>query len=104
DPVFNYQRDLGPLQKFALWLSQLTGQADPNDVLWRVMTSIMAGLATGVLTFLASERLGNRWMRLGVSALAALVGGGIFYLATVDLGSTIQILGAIGLVVAAIAA
>jgi hypothetical protein len=104
DPVFDYERELSPLQRFARWLSQLTGDADPNDILWRLVTSLVAAIASGTLTYLASERLGGRLLRLGLSVVTGLTVGAMFYTGTADLSLSIQALGAVGLVVAAIAA
>ncbi|MBF6612406.1 MAG: DUF4129 domain-containing protein [Chloroflexi bacterium] len=103
DAAFNYEQQLSPLQRLARWLSGVTGQADPGDTLWRWITALVAGLAAGIVTFLSSSGLGNIWVRLGLSALVGLVAGGLFFDSLGALGTTIEVLGAVGLVVAAVA-
>jgi hypothetical protein len=102
DPIF--QRRVSPLQQLARWLAQATGQADPIGTIWRWIAALIAALSSGALTYLASDRLGNRWLRLGLSALVGLIVGSLFFVATADLAETALVLGAIGIVVAAIAA
>jgi hypothetical protein len=105
DPVFNYEREPSPLQRLAKWLASLTGEADPENTLWRWLLSLVAGLAIGALTFLALERVApNRWVRLLLAVVAGLLGALIFNLASQAVNLTIQILGVVGLVVAVIAA
>jgi hypothetical protein len=53
---------------------------------------------------MASERLGSRRLRLGLAFIVGLTVGSITYLATGNLGETVLVLGAVGMVVAAIAA
>ena len=103
DPAFDYESRLSPIRRLARWLSELTGEADPDDTLWLWITSLMAGVAVGVLTFLASEHLGKRWLRLGLSVLAGILGAGVFYTAVKQFDITTQILGLVGLVVAVVA-
>jgi hypothetical protein len=102
DPVFDYTRNETPLQRLARWLAGMTGEADPSDTLWRWFLSIVAGLAGGALTYLATERIRNRWARLGVSALGGLAVGIIFFLGSGAVDLTFKLLGAVGLVVAAV--
>jgi hypothetical protein len=102
DPIFDYTRSETPLQKLADWLAGLTGQADPGDTLWRWFLSIVAGLSGGALIYLATDRIRNRWLRLGVSALGGLVVGTIFFFGVGNLDLTFQLLGAVGLGVAAL--
>ncbi|HET9493647.1 MAG TPA: DUF4129 domain-containing protein, partial [Chloroflexia bacterium] len=104
DPDFDYTRELSPLQRLARWLAQLSGEADPSDTLWRWVLSAMAGITIGVLTYILLGRwVPNRWVRLGLSVLAGLLGGPLFFLALREFDITIQVLGVIGLVVAAAA-
>jgi hypothetical protein len=102
DAVFDYTRNETPLQRLARWLAGFTGQADPNDVLWRLFLSIVAGAAAGTITYLASQSLGNRWLRFGLSLLVGLIVAGIFYVGVEYLDTTLQVLGAVGLAVAAL--
>ncbi len=104
DQAFNYERDLSPIDRLTRWLSGLIGEADPGDTLWRWIASLVAAIAAGALTFLASERLGNRWARLGLSAFVGLLVGALLNLAAGQIGTTIEVLAAMGLLVAAIAA
>jgi hypothetical protein len=104
DPAFDYEKELSLLERLAQWLGGQAGEADPGNVLWRLLTALMAGLAGAVLTFFLTERVPNRWARLGLSAVGGLLVGGIFYVATGNLDILVGILGAVGLVVAAIAA
>ena len=104
DPAFDYERELSPLQRLARWLAGITGEADPEDTMWRWFLSLVAGLAIGALTFMATERvLPNRWARLFLSATTGTLGGAFFYVASKALGAILPVLGAVGLVVAAIA-
>jgi hypothetical protein len=103
DPIFDYARSETPLQRLARWLAGLTGQADSGDTLWRWFLSIVAGLAGGALVYLATDRIRNRWARLGVSALGGLAVALLFYFGTDSLDLTFKVLGALGLVVAAVA-
>jgi hypothetical protein len=102
DPVFDYTRDETPLQKLARWLAGLTGEADPSDTLWRWFLSIVAGLAGGVLTYLATDRISDRRLRLGVSALSGLAVAAIFYFSVGNLNITFMVLAAAGLGVGAL--
>jgi hypothetical protein len=102
DPIFDYTRSETPLQRLARWLAGLTGEADPGDTLWRWFLSIVAGLAGGALTYLATYNIRNRWARLGVSALAGLTVALIFFYGTQAIDLTFKLLGALGLVVAAV--
>jgi Domain of unknown function (DUF4129) len=103
DPIFDYTRDETPLQKLARWLAGLTGRADPGDTLWRWFLAIMAGLSGGALTYLATDRISNRWLRLGVSVLGGIAVAVIFLFGASYLDITIEILAAAGLGVAALA-
>ncbi len=102
DPIFDYTRTETPLQKLADWLAGLTGQADPGDTLWRWFLSIVAGMSGGALTYLATDRIRNRWLRLGVSALGGLVVGIVFFFGAGNIDLAFQLLGAVGLGVAAL--
>jgi hypothetical protein len=104
DSAFNYDKNLTPLEQFARWLAGRAGQADPGNLLWRLLTALIAALAGGVLTFFLTERVTNRWARLGLSVAGGLLTGILFYAATGFLGTIVEVLGAGGLVVAAIAA
>lgn len=103
DPTFDYERGLSPLQRLAKWLASLTGEADPNDTLWRWALAFIASVAAGATTFLASERLGNRWVRLALSIAVGLTVGLFFYAGLRSLDIVAQMLGAVGIIVAAIA-
>ena len=105
DPAFNYERGLSPLQQLARWLASLTGEADPDDTLWRFFLAIVAGVAAGAVTVLLTERwVPNRWARLAVAVIAGLASGVLFFFAVGALNVVFRILGVVGLVVAAIAA
>jgi hypothetical protein len=104
DPAFNYERDLSPLQRLAHWLAGGAQDVDPGDTLWRWATALIAALASGVLTFLASERLGNVWLRLGLSTLVGLFVGTIFYTGLQALDVVSLAIAAAGVVIAAVAA
>jgi hypothetical protein len=104
DVEFDYTRDESPIQRLARWLAQLSGDADPGDTLWSWVLSVMAGVAVGTLTYLLlGKYVQNRWARLGLSVMAGLVGGPLFLLMLRELDITFQVLGVIGLVVAAVA-
>jgi hypothetical protein len=104
DPDFDYTRNETPLQRFARWLAQLSGDADPSDTLWRWVMSALAGLFVAVLTYmLLGKYVPNRWARLGLSALAGLFAGPLFFFAARELDITFQVLGVVGLLVAAVA-
>ena len=104
DPDFDYTRNLSPIQRLAQWLAQLSGDADPSDTLWRWVLSALVSITIGALTYLLLGRfVQNRWVRLGLSVLAGLVGGPLFFLAARELDITFQVLGVIGLIVAAVA-
>jgi len=102
DSAFDYERDLSPLQSFARWIGRLTGQADPSNDLWRWLPAFIAGIAAGMLAYLASDKLGNRWARLGLALTTGLLVGVLFYSGLGALSITIQVVGAVGLVVAAV--
>jgi hypothetical protein len=102
DPIFDYTRSETPLQKLADWLAGLTGQADPGDTLWRWFLSIVAGLSGGALIYLAIDRIRKRWQRLGISVLGGLLVGIVFFFGVGNLDLTFQLLGAVGLGVAAL--
>lgn len=104
DSAFDYERDLSPLQRLARWIGSLTGQADSGGNLWRWFTTLIASIAAGTLAYLASDKLGNRWARLGIALAAGLLTGGLFYAGVEALGTTIQVIGAVGLVLAAVVA
>lgn len=103
DSAFNYEDQLSPIQRLIRWLSQFTGSNDPEGSLSRLFISLMAGLAAGALTFLASDRIRNRWLRLGLSALVGSIVGALFLGGLRDLDLAFQVLAAAGLVVAAVA-
>lgn len=103
DPAFDYERGLSPLQRLARWLAGMTGNADPEDTLWRWLISLVAGIAAGVTTYLASGRLVNRWVRIALSVVVALVVGLLFQAGLREIGLVVQMLGAVGLVIAAVA-
>jgi hypothetical protein len=102
DPIFDYEQQLSPLQRLARWLAGFTGDADPNDTLWRWFSALVAGMAAGALAYLASDKLGNRWARLGLAALVGLLVGALFFTALGAIDVSVTLLGAVGLVVAAI--
>lgn len=102
DPIFDYEQQLSPLQRLARWLAGFTGEGDPDNVLWRWFSALVAAIAAGALAFLASDRLGNRWARLGLAALVGLLVGALFFVGLGALDATMMLLGAVGLVVAAI--
>src|SRR5207253_2968859 len=52
----------------------------------------------------AGARLGNKWARLGLSALVGLLVGALFNMAASDFGTTFEVLAALGLLVAVVAA
>jgi hypothetical protein len=102
DPIFDYSRTETPVEKLARWLAGLTGEADPGDTLWRWFLSIVAGLAGGALTYLATDRIRNRWARLGLSALSGLAVALLFFYSAGALDITFRVLVAVGLAVAAL--
>jgi hypothetical protein len=102
DAIFDYSRSETPLQKLARWLAGLTGQADPGDTLWRWFLSIVAGVAGGALIYLASDRIRDRRLRLGVAALGGLAVAVIFFFSVGNRDITFKILAAVGLGVAAL--
>lgn len=104
DPAFNYEHELTPVQRLQRWLASLTGNADPSDTLWRWLLAFVAGLAVGILVFLFSDRLGNRWARFGLGVVAGLVTAAIVLYGTARLDLVFEIMAAVGLVVAAVAA
>jgi hypothetical protein len=66
--------------------------------------SALAGLFVAVLTYmLLGKYVPNRWARLGLSALAGLFAGPLFFFAARELDITFQVLGVVGLLVAAVA-
>lgn len=102
DPAFDYERDLSALQRLVRWVGSLTGQADAEGNLWRWFTTLIAGIAAGTLAYLASDKLGNKWARLGIALATGLLVGGLFYSGVGALSTTIQVIGAVGLVLAAV--
>jgi hypothetical protein len=104
DPAFNYEHDLTPVQRLQRWLASLTGNADPGDTLWRWLLALVSGVAVGILVFLFSERLGNRWARLGLAVVGGLITAAVVLYGTAQLDLLFEVLAAVGLVVAAVAA
>ncbi|HYP20926.1 MAG TPA: DUF4129 domain-containing protein [Chloroflexia bacterium] len=103
DPAFNYQDQLSPLQRLVQWLSQFTGSSDPDSNLARLFIALVGGLAAGALTFLASDRIRNRWLRLGLAVLVGAIVGAVFLFGLGNLDVVLQLLAVAGLVVAAVA-
>ncbi|HEY0068479.1 MAG TPA: DUF4129 domain-containing protein [Chloroflexia bacterium] len=103
DPAFNYEEQMSLLQRLVQWLSQFTGSSDPDSNFSRLLIALLAGMAAGALTFLASDRLRNRWARLGLSVLVGTLVGALFLAGLRDLDMTFMVLGLVGLVVAAVA-
>ncbi|MDQ6694729.1 MAG: DUF4129 domain-containing protein [Chloroflexota bacterium] len=103
DSRFDYERQLSPLQRLIRWLSEHSGGGTGDDNLSSIFIAILAGLAAGVLTFLASEKLGGKVLRLGLSIAVGTVTGLIFYAGLNAIGTTLKILGVVGLIVAAVA-
>ena len=103
DPAFNYEDQLSPLQRLVRWLSQLTGSSDPDSNLTRLFIATVAGLAAGALTFLASDRLRSRWLRLGLGVLVGALVAWVFLTGLGNLDVVFQVLAVAGLVVAAVA-
>ncbi|MDQ3704132.1 MAG: DUF4129 domain-containing protein [Chloroflexota bacterium] len=107
DQAFNYEEQLSPLQRFmqwlSEWLSQFTGSSDPDSNLGRLLMSLTAGLAAGCLTFLASDRIRNRWLRLGLSVLVGALVSSLFFVGLEQLNTTFMVLAVVGLIVAAVA-
>ncbi|MDQ3927864.1 MAG: DUF4129 domain-containing protein [Chloroflexota bacterium] len=107
DQAFNYEEQLSPLERFMQWLSdwlaQFTGSSDPNSNLSRFLLALAAGFAAGCLTFLASDRIKNRWLRLGLSVLVGALVSSLFFLGLEQLDTTILVLAVAGLIVAAVA-
>lgn len=103
DRLFNYEEQLSPFQRLVRWLSELTGSNDPNGDLSRVLMAIMAGIAAGSLTFLASDRIRNRWLRLGLSVLVGTMVGVVFLQGLQNLDMLFYALAVAGLVLAAVA-
>ncbi|MEA2573376.1 MAG: hypothetical protein QOH93_674 [Chloroflexia bacterium] len=107
DQAFNYEEQLSPLQRFmqwlSEWLSQFTGSSDPDSNLSRFLLALVAGLAAGCLTFLASDRIRNRWLRFGLSVLAGAIVASLFYVSLGQLDIFFMVLAVVGLIVAAVA-
>lgn len=107
DQAFNYEEQLSPLQRFMQWLSdwlsQFTGSSDPDSNLSRLLMALAAGLAAGCLTFLASDRIRNRWLRLGLSVLVGALVSSLFFVGLEQLDTTLMVLAVVGLIVAAVA-
>lgn len=103
DQTFNYRASQSLLDQLIQWLNGATNQASPDDTLTRLLTALMGGLAAGSLFFLASERLGNRLLRLGLSVLVGLFTAALLFLGLRALSTTAEILGVVGLLVAAVA-
>jgi hypothetical protein len=105
NPVYDYTRSLSPLEQLARWIASLTGDSDPEGVLSRLFLSLLVGIAAGSLIFLLLDKyVPNRWARLALSALGGLIAAGIFYVATDNLDVVFQVITAVGLAIAAIAA
>lgn len=106
DQAFNYEEQLSPLQRFmqwlSEWLSQFTGSSDPENNLSRLLLALTAGLAAGCLTFLASDRIRNRWLRLGLSVLVGALVSSLFFVGLEQLDTTFMVLAVVGLIVAAV--
>lgn len=107
DPAFNYEEQMSPLQRLlewlSDWLSQFTGTSDPESNASRLLIALLAGMAAGALTFLASDRLRNRWLRLGLAVLAGAIVFSLFFVGMQHLDTTLMVLAVAGLVVAAVA-
>lgn len=103
DQAFNYEQQLSPLQRLIRWLQGVTGSTSPDDAFTRLLVSLLAGFAAGALTFLASERLGNRWRRLGVAALVGAIVAVAFFTGLHNLDIVLELVAVVGLVVAAVA-
>ena len=103
DSAFNYEEQMSLLQRLVQWLSQFTGSSDPDSNFSRLLMALLAGLAAGALTFLASDRIRNRWARLGLSVLVGTLVGALFLAGLRDLDMTFSVLAVVGLVVAAVA-
>jgi hypothetical protein len=103
DSAFNYEEQMSLLQRLVQWLSQFTGSSDPDSNFSRLLIALLAGLAAGALTFLASDRIRNRWARLGLSVLVGTLVGALFLAGLRDLDMTFMVLALVGLVVAAVA-
>lgn len=102
DPAF--ERRVSPLQQLTRWLSQLTGEGDPQGNLWRWITALLAGIVAGAITYLATDRIPNRWARLGLSVLVGLLVGFLAAAVTAYITETLLVFASIGLVVAGIVA
>jgi hypothetical protein len=105
DPDFNYERDLSPLEKMARWLAGFMGdgEADPNLLFQRLAISLIVGIVAGGLTYLASERLGNRWLRLGLAVTTGVLAAVVTYAGVAKLIPTFEVLAALGLLVVVVA-
>jgi hypothetical protein len=105
NPIYDYNRSLSPLEQLARWIAGLTGSSDPDNVLSRLFLSTLVGIAVGSLIFLLlGKYVPNRWARLAISALGGLLAASVFYVATDNLDTVFQVLTAVGLAVAAVAA
>lgn len=103
DGAFNYEERQSPLQRLTRWLQGVTGSTGSDDAFTRLLVALLAGFASGVLTFLASERLGSRWRRLGIATVVGLVVAVAFFTGLRNLDVVFELLGVVGLIVAAVA-
>jgi hypothetical protein len=106
DPAFDYENNQSPLRRLARWLSERMGEGGQGGMAVRWFAALLAGLAAGVLAYLASGALSNRRHRLGLSVLAGATVGSAAYALTDPVVQgvvgppTLQLLGAFGLVLA----
>jgi hypothetical protein len=91
------------MQWLSDWLSQFTGSSDPDSNLSRLLMALTAGVAAGCLTFLASDRIRNKWLRLGLSVLVGALVSSLFFVGLEQLDTTFMVLAVVGLIVAAVA-
>lgn len=103
DGAFNYEERQSPLQRLTRWLQSVTGSTSSDDAFTRLLVAVLAGFASGALTFLASERLGSRWRRLGLATVVGLVVAVAFFTGLGRLDIVLELLGVVGLIVAAVA-
>ena len=99
--------------QLAVFLTSLLAWEAAKDMLGEItafaghslgqVTALVAALASGVLTFLASERLGNVWVRLGLSVLAGVFVGAIFYTGLQALDVAQLAIAVAGVIIAAVA-
>lgn len=103
DGAFNYEQQLSPLQRLIRWLQGVTGSTSPDDAFTRLLVALLAGFASGALTFLATERLGSRWKRLGAATIVGLIVAVAFFTGLRNVDVVLEIIAVVGLVVAAAA-